>query len=68
MKILMLEKCARNEQQRWGVSKVISILDLRGGGLATVPEIKKHPKVLFSVNYESCNLELVSYAEVVTNA
>lgn len=32
MKILMLEKCPINEQQRQDVSKVISILDLRGIG------------------------------------
>lgn len=67
MKILMLEKCARNEQQRQGVSKVISILDLRGKVQAIYRRTKKAPEGASLSHLTSSILELVTYAEVVTN-
>ena len=48
MKFLMLEKCAKNEQQSQGVSKVISILDLRGADEWKKNGTKKAPEGAFS--------------------
>ena len=68
MKILMLEKCLINEQQRLGVSKVISILDLRGRDEWKAVATKKAPEGAFLLQMVSSKLELVANAEVVANA
>ena len=52
MKILKLEKCARNEQQRLRVSKVISILDLRDSDEWKAVATKKAPEGAFYHNWQ----------------